>query len=174
MCFAFSSHHAARMKMAATLSKHGRLVRLSLNGAAWSRQRTGCHFSYLAAKIPVAKDGWLTNPVIRCQLFCVTKANFGLCSAWNNKLDKTKVPGRIQHHDDPPRQDIVSKRRRREKLSVGVPQEAHFHVLGQGSPGGPRSLLLYTDCEKFLFNCGEGTQRLCKEFAEAMIIFEHR
>ena len=173
MCFAFSSHHAARMKMAATLSRQGRLARLSLNGAAWSRQRTGCHLSYLA-KIhsSVTKEG--TNPVIRCQLFCVTKANFGLCPAWNNKPDITKVPGRIQHHDDPPRQDIESKRRRREKLTVGVPQEAHFHVLGQGSPGGPRSLLLYTDCEKFLFNCGEGTQRLCKEFAEARIVFEHR
>ena len=33
-------------------------------------------------------------------------------------------------------------------------------VLGNGTYGGSSSLLLHTDYKKYLFNCGEGTQRL--------------
>jgi ribonuclease Z len=37
---------------------------------------------------------------------------------------------------------------------------ASIHVLGNGAPGNPRSLLVSTDHQKYMFNCGEGTQRL--------------
>ena len=33
------------------------------------------------------------------------------------------------------------------------------------SRGGPKSLLLHTDHRRYLFNCGEGTQRLTSQLA---------
>ena len=44
------------------------------------------------------------------------------------------------------------------------PSLIYFQVIGQGTPGGPRSLFMYTNHGKFMFNCGEGTQRLCTEY----------
>ena len=40
-----------------------------------------------------------------------------------------------------------------------------LQVLGSGSYGGPTSLYLYTDHRKYLFNCGEGTQRLTSQLS---------
>jgi len=38
-----------------------------------------------------------------------------------------------------------------------------IHVLGNGSKGNPRALYVATDRNSYLFNCGEGTQRLAHE-----------
>ena len=36
-------------------------------------------------------------------------------------------------------------------------------VLGNGSKGNPKALYVNTDRSSYLFNCGEGTQRLANE-----------
>ena len=66
-------------------------------------------------------------------------------------------------HLDPLR-DIRRKKRKREIIK-GVPHHINFQVLGNGTSGGGKSLFLYTDGNKYLFNCGEGTQRLALEYS---------
>ncbi|CAK9822129.1 Ribonuclease Z, mitochondrial [Anthophora retusa] len=41
---------------------------------------------------------------------------------------------------------------------------ATLKVLGSGAPGAPAFLYLLTDQSNYLFNCGEGTQRLSQEY----------
>ncbi|CAN7994546.1 unnamed protein product [Ixodes pacificus] len=43
------------------------------------------------------------------------------------------------------------------------PSEITLCVLGNGGPGNPRSLYVITDQARYMFNCGEGTQRLAHE-----------
>ena len=52
---------------------------------------------------------------------------------------------------------------------------AVVQVLGSGSYGGPTSLLLHTDHRKYLFNCGEGTQRVTNQLSisKALAQLEH-
>ena len=54
----------------------------------------------------------------------------------------------------------IKKSKEQEKL-LSVPSgKVSLHVLGNGAPGNPRSLLVAGDHQKYMFNCGEGTQRL--------------
>ncbi|OBZ86036.1 Zinc phosphodiesterase ELAC protein 2 [Choanephora cucurbitarum] len=39
--------------------------------------------------------------------------------------------------------------------------KAYIQIVGQNSPEGPPSLILHYDSQRYLFNCREGTQRLC-------------
>ena len=144
-----------------------RVARLVIQGAA----KPCCtRLQLLHSRVALQHQELIQNVTARRRPFQVVITR----SCSTNRRDSLKFPGIIQHHDDPERQSKDSKLEHRSKLSKSLPREAHFHVLGQGSPGGPRSLLLYTDCEKFMFNCGEGTARQCKEFAMArLLIFVH-
>ncbi|KAI5723587.1 hypothetical protein M8J76_008409 [Diaphorina citri] len=51
----------------------------------------------------------------------------------------------------------------REKSMKYVPGIVNLQVLGSGARGAPKSLYLFTDQSRYLFNCGEGTQRLAHE-----------
>lgn len=51
----------------------------------------------------------------------------------------------------------------RKKLSSVVPGSVNLQVLGAGTNGSPRAVYLFTDQSRYLFNCGEGTQRLAHE-----------
>ena len=46
-------------------------------------------------------------------------------------------------------------------------------VLGNGSKGNPNALYLNTDRNSYLFNCGEGTQRLANEHKYNVFNFNH-
>ncbi|XP_015363613.1 PREDICTED: ribonuclease Z, mitochondrial isoform X1 [Diuraphis noxia] len=48
-----------------------------------------------------------------------------------------------------------------------------FQVLGSGANGAPRCLYLFTDHSRYLFNCGEGTQRLAHEHKMKLSKLEH-
>lgn len=39
--------------------------------------------------------------------------------------------------------------------------KAYIQIIGQNSPEGPPSLIVHYDDQRYLFNCREGTQRLC-------------
>eukprot|EP00090_Calanus_glacialis_P004185 TRINITY_DN13097_c0_g1_i2.p1 TRINITY_DN13097_c0_g1~~TRINITY_DN13097_c0_g1_i2.p1 ORF type:complete len:896 (-),score=340.30 TRINITY_DN13097_c0_g1_i2:90-2777(-) len=54
---------------------------------------------------------------------------------------------------------------KRTKRFLVQPANIYWQVLGSGSYGGPTSLYLYTDHRKYLFNCGEGTQRLTSQLS---------
>lgn len=69
-------------------------------------------------------------------------------------------------------QDVNSKPTlRKEKLRQAnknkstpyIPGTVTLQVLGSGSNGAPASVYLFTDQSRYLFNCGEGTQRLAHE-----------
>ncbi|CAH1794270.1 unnamed protein product, partial [Owenia fusiformis] len=44
------------------------------------------------------------------------------------------------------------------------PSHIELLVLGNGTRGNPRSLLVITPHTRYLFNCGESTQRICYEY----------
>lgn len=49
------------------------------------------------------------------------------------------------------------------KKSLGPSSRLTFHVVGNGGPGNPSCIYVVSDHHRYLFNCGEGTQRLCSE-----------
>ncbi|XP_030369122.1 ribonuclease Z, mitochondrial [Scaptodrosophila lebanonensis] len=51
----------------------------------------------------------------------------------------------------------------RKKLASVVPGSVNVQVLGAGANGTPCAVYLFTDQSRYLFNCGEGTQRLAHE-----------
>lgn len=53
------------------------------------------------------------------------------------------------------------------------PGTVSLQVLGTGAPGAPRSLYLFTDQSRYLFNVGEGTQRLAHEHKMKLSKLEH-
>jgi len=57
-----------------------------------------------------------------------------------------------------------SKKVKRDKSSEAAAGLVYLQVLGNGGKGNPKSLFLFTDNKKYLFNCGEGVQRLANEF----------
>ncbi|KAK0175588.1 hypothetical protein PV327_009328 [Microctonus hyperodae] len=57
----------------------------------------------------------------------------------------------------------VKKIERKAKNSASVPSYVALQVLGSGVRGIPSSLYVSTDHSKYLFNCGEGVQRLAQE-----------
>lgn len=41
--------------------------------------------------------------------------------------------------------------------------KAYIQFLGHSSPEGPPSIMVHYDSQRYMFNCREGTQRLCVE-----------
>ncbi|KAH8299850.1 hypothetical protein KR044_006872 [Drosophila immigrans] len=61
----------------------------------------------------------------------------------------------------------------RKKLSNVVPGSVNLQVLGAGANGSPCAVYLFTDQSRYLFNCGEGTQRLAHEHKTRLSRLEH-
>ncbi|BET01573.1 zinc phosphodiesterase [Nesidiocoris tenuis] len=61
----------------------------------------------------------------------------------------------------------------KEKMQKYPPGTVTMQVLGSGAKGAPRSLYLFTDQSRYLFNCGEGTQRLAHEHKMKLSRLEH-
>ncbi|XP_043196088.1 ribonuclease Z, mitochondrial-like isoform X2 [Amphibalanus amphitrite] len=60
------------------------------------------------------------------------------------------------------RRDARSAKTKKLK-SYGPPSQVKLQVLGTGAEGAPRALYVFTTTASYLFNCGEGTQRLSHE-----------
>lgn len=54
-----------------------------------------------------------------------------------------------------------------------VPGAINLQILGSGANGAPASVYLFTDQSRYLFNCGEGTQRLAHEHKTKLTRLEH-
>ncbi|OQV21815.1 Zinc phosphodiesterase ELAC protein 2 [Hypsibius exemplaris] len=54
-------------------------------------------------------------------------------------------------------------RRRNEGAVLTSPSQAYLQIIGDGSRGSTCSVMLTTSCTRYLFNCGEGTQRFIHE-----------
>ncbi|XP_030751633.1 ribonuclease Z, mitochondrial isoform X3 [Sitophilus oryzae] len=65
-----------------------------------------------------------------------------------------------------PRHVIAAQKQRikiKQKSSKYVPGKVHLQILGTGAKGAPGAVYLFSDQSRYLFNCGEGTQRLAHE-----------
>ncbi|XP_050298698.1 ribonuclease Z, mitochondrial isoform X2 [Anthonomus grandis grandis] len=61
----------------------------------------------------------------------------------------------------------------KQKNSKYVPGRVTLQILGTGAKGAPRSVYLFSDQNRYLFNCGEGTQRLAHEHKTKLAKLEH-
>ena len=57
------------------------------------------------------------------------------------------------------------RKEKRMKQSNMVCSSVYFRIVGNGAPGCPKSVLIDTDNQKYLFNCGEATQKIITEFS---------
>ena len=71
------------------------------------------------------------------------------------------------------KQQRIAKAKDREALLEKPSSAVSLHVLGNGGPGNPASVMLITDHFRYLFNCGEGTQRLAVEHAMKLAKLQH-
>ncbi|KAL4709976.1 hypothetical protein ACJJTC_003939 [Scirpophaga incertulas] len=54
-----------------------------------------------------------------------------------------------------------------------IPSTVYLQVIGSGAEGVPNTLYLFTDHKRYLFNCGESTQRLAYEHKVKLSRLEH-
>lgn len=54
-----------------------------------------------------------------------------------------------------------------------IPSNIHLQVIQNGSPGYGKCLYLFSNFTRYLFNCPEGTQRLCNEYGAKISRLEH-
>uniref|UniRef100_A0A5K3F869 ribonuclease Z n=1 Tax=Mesocestoides corti TaxID=53468 RepID=A0A5K3F869_MESCO len=59
------------------------------------------------------------------------------------------------------------------KIMMSPSSRVHISVVGTGSPGTPKSVLICTDSTRYLINCGEGTQRILTEHKSKASKIQH-
>ncbi|XP_076274808.1 ribonuclease Z isoform X1 [Rhynchophorus ferrugineus] len=80
-----------------------------------------------------------------------------------------EMPKEPKHILEAQRQRIKIK----QKSSKYVPGKVCLQILGTGAKGSPRAVYLFSDQSRYLFNCGEGTQRLAHEHKIKLAKLEH-
>ncbi|XP_044758744.1 ribonuclease Z, mitochondrial isoform X2 [Coccinella septempunctata] len=88
---------------------------------------------------------------------------------FNNKESHFIMPKNRQHLKEAQRQWMKNK----EKSTKYVPGKVALQVLGTGAKGAPKCLYIFSDQTRYLFNCGEGTQRLAHELKLKLSKLEH-
>ncbi|KPJ08310.1 Zinc phosphodiesterase ELAC protein 2 [Papilio machaon] len=72
---------------------------------------------------------------------------------------------------------IMDAQRQRQQISKKaqnyVPSTIYLQVVGSGARGVPNTLYLFTDQKRYLFNCGESTQRLSHEHKVKLTRLDH-
>ncbi|XP_044732048.1 ribonuclease Z, mitochondrial isoform X2 [Chrysoperla carnea] len=61
----------------------------------------------------------------------------------------------------------------KEKSQNYIPGTFRIQILGSGAEGAPRALYVFSDHSRYMFNCGEGTQRLAHEHKMKLSRLEH-
>ncbi|GAB0087583.1 Ribonuclease Z [Sergentomyia squamirostris] len=94
---------------------------------------------------------------------------FSQNSSDNLKNLLLKMPRDVKHIHEAQKHRL----RIREKGAKYVPGTVTLQVLGTGAPGSPACVYIFTDQSRYLFNCGEGTQRLAHEHKTKLARLEH-
>ncbi|CAG02228.1 unnamed protein product, partial [Tetraodon nigroviridis] len=71
-------------------------------------------------------------------------------------------PPRKARHKEPLRR-VKCKENRSRRPDANGPSTVYLQVLGAGSRDNPASVYVFSEFNRYLFNCGEGTQRLMQE-----------
>ncbi|XP_048520039.1 ribonuclease Z, mitochondrial isoform X2 [Dendroctonus ponderosae] len=87
----------------------------------------------------------------------------------NLNLLLTKMPKEPTHIAVAQKQRLKIK----QKSAKYTPGRVTLQILGTGANGAPGSVYLFSDQSRYLFNCGEGTQRLAHEHKTKLAKLEH-
>lgn len=81
------------------------------------------------------------------------------------KLEKIFLTNMPKSQGPTTNKDKLRHVRYREQIGgkLPVPGKIELQVIGSGGRGTPRSIILQTEHLRYLFNCGEGTQRIATE-----------
>ncbi|XP_047024752.1 ribonuclease Z, mitochondrial isoform X1 [Helicoverpa zea] len=100
------------------------------------------------------------------------------CSIRSHSSDSTKKL--LEFLADMPKANsgrIAEAQRQRQQISKKSekygPSTVYLQVLGSGARGAPNTLYLFTDQKRYLFNCGECTQRLAHEHKVKLSRLDH-
>ncbi|XP_041072870.1 zinc phosphodiesterase ELAC protein 2 isoform X1 [Carcharodon carcharias] len=85
-------------------------------------------------------------------------SSMSLCPAG----DRTTLSCR---REKPPKDTLrhIKSREKRKRLDAHGPSTVYLQVVGSGSREAAASLYVFSEYNRYLFNCGEGTQRLMQE-----------
>ncbi|XP_062388020.1 zinc phosphodiesterase ELAC protein 2 [Sardina pilchardus] len=80
----------------------------------------------------------------------------------SNSVDNMNQPG---HKQKPPKDTLRHFRAKeiRKRTDIPGPSTVYIQVVGSGSRDNDASLYVFSEYNRYLFNCGEGTQRLMQE-----------
>ncbi|KAG8006513.1 Zinc phosphodiesterase ELAC protein 2 [Nibea albiflora] len=82
--------------------------------------------------------------------------------ASHNTPETRQPPGLKKARQKEPLRRIKTKESRNKRIDHG-PTTVHVQVVGAGSRDNAASLYVFSEYNRYLFNCGEGTQRLMQE-----------
>nr|XP_029727345.1 LOW QUALITY PROTEIN: ribonuclease Z, mitochondrial-like [Aedes albopictus] len=85
------------------------------------------------------------------------------------KTQQTKMPLDPKHIAEAQKQRLKLK----QKVIKASPGIVNLQIVGSGAPGAPASVYLFSDQTRYLFNCGEGTQRLAYEHKTKLSCLEN-
>ncbi|XP_037333350.2 zinc phosphodiesterase ELAC protein 2 isoform X2 [Pungitius pungitius] len=80
-----------------------------------------------------------------------------------NKTPETRQPGPKKAKQKEPLRRVKTKEDRVRRGEGHGPSTAYVQVVGAGSRDNSASLYVFSEYNRYLFNCGEGTQRLMQE-----------
>lgn len=72
-------------------------------------------------------------------------------------------PGPRKAKRKDPLRSVKTKENRSQRTELHGPTTVYVQVVGAGSRDSPPALYVFSDFNRYLFNCGEGTQRLMQE-----------
>ncbi|CAJ1075541.1 zinc phosphodiesterase ELAC protein 2 isoform X1 [Xyrichtys novacula] len=81
----------------------------------------------------------------------------------NGNLEVKQPPGLRKEKRKEPLRRIKTKENRARKGEHHGPSTVYVQVIGAGSRDNAASLYVFSEFNRYLFNCGEGTQRLMQE-----------
>ncbi|XP_050331837.1 ribonuclease Z, mitochondrial [Bactrocera neohumeralis] len=93
--------------------------------------------------------------------------------ALNSVLSKVNVSTRQPKPAPPQLRREKQLQAAKKKTTPYIPGIVNLQVLGAGANGSPSAIYLFTDQARYLFNCGEGTQRLAHEHKTKLARLEH-
>ncbi|XP_059059090.1 ribonuclease Z, mitochondrial [Achroia grisella] len=109
--------------------------------------------------------------VFRCRLVSYISLR---CYKTNNNKKLLEFLAKMPKVNTPRISEAQRQRQHISKKSEKYgPSTVYLQVIGSGARGAPNTLYLFTDQKRYLFNCGEGTQRLAHEHKIKLSRLEH-
>ncbi|KFM80490.1 Zinc phosphodiesterase ELAC protein 2, partial [Stegodyphus mimosarum] len=119
------------------------------------------------AHLPTLKDVKSLIRISNIYQVCVLSGGF-----YGNNIRSKNMP-KVKPNTAALRAVRMKEKTSAQSKNFGPPSEIYLCVLGNGSISSPRALYMFTDHGRYLFNCGEGTQRLAHEYKMKLAKLDH-